>query len=137
MIHVSWVLVRRTGSGRALADRLAGAVCGIPMPDAIMVAILAGVSEELLFRGCLWFLIQSLLGPWVALAATSMLFAAVHGAFRKGYGLWGLFALGGGLVSGVLLILTGNLVAPIAMHVLTDAVNLPLLVRHARPCDDR
>lgn len=128
LILVSWLLVSFTTSGRRMASVLASAVTGLTPAGAIVLAVMAGISEELVFRGVLWSLVESVSGRWWALGITSVLFAAVHGVFRRGFSHWGLFALAGGLAAGLLFILTGSLAAPVVMHVIVDVVNLPVLV---------
>lgn len=129
VVAVSWLLATRTQSGRRLSKTLADAAGAIKTFDAILLAVMAGVSEELFFRGALWALVDSFLGQWSALAVTSLLFGAVHGAFRKGYILWSGFALAAGVLCGILLMVTGNLLASVVMHIVIDAVNLPFLIR--------
>ncbi|HOA13179.1 MAG TPA: CPBP family intramembrane metalloprotease [Myxococcota bacterium] len=128
LIIASWLLVFFSASGRRMASVLASATKELSPAGALVLAVMAGVSEELVFRGALWSLVESMVGRWWAFGVTSVLFAAVHGLFRRGLVLWGLFALAGGLAAGGLYMMTGSLVAPVAMHVIVDAVNLPALV---------
>jgi membrane protease YdiL (CAAX protease family) len=80
-----------------------------------IVSILAGLGEELLFRGAL----QPLIGWFGA----SIVFGGVHVAGRGfiGYGLWAAFigALFGGLMEW-----TGGLTAPVVAHAVYDAAAL-------------
>src|SRR5262245_23984389 len=73
----------------------------------VFVSALAGVGEELLFRG--------VLQPLVGLAAASVLFGAVHVGGREyvGYGLWAACI---GLFMGWLTMMTGGLTAAIVAH---------------------
>lgn len=130
-VGVSWLVVRRTESGGDLARLLAGSVAGLRLPEALVLALGAGIAEEAVFRGALWTLIASLWGDGVALALTSVAFGAVHGGFSSRMRTWSLFALGVGAALGGLRWATGGILAPIVAHVLIDAINLPLLARQA------
>jgi len=90
-----------------------------------MVALLAGVGEELLFRGAL----QTKLGEWTTpltgLAITSFLFGLAH-ALSK---LYFLFAVAVGAFLGWLTWKYDDLVAPMVAHALYDFVALTYLSR--------
>jgi membrane protease YdiL (CAAX protease family) len=129
IIVVARVIVLYTNAGRRLAISQGEALSGVSFFSGQVLAVLAGVAEELVFRGALWSLFSSFSGPWVALVVTSLLFGAVHGSFRRGYLLWSSMAAVSGIVAGLLLICSGNLLAPIMMHVLVDAVDIPLMKR--------
>jgi uncharacterized protein len=80
-----------------------------------MVSVLAGIAEELLFRGVLqWF---------VGLPAASLIFGAVHVGGRSfiGYGAWAACI---GALFGGLMVMTGGLLAPIVAHAVYDALAL-------------
>ncbi len=76
--------------------------------EKIYISVLAGVSEELLFRGCLQ--------PLVGIAVASVIFGALH-AFTFSYFL---LATTIGAYLGVLLQWSGNLFVPMAVHALYD-----------------
>jgi membrane protease YdiL (CAAX protease family) len=99
-------------------------------PDAsagqfALVAALAGVGEELLFRGAL----QTKLGDWttpvVGLVLTSILFGLAHALSR----LYLAFAVVVGLYLGWLALQYHDLVAPMIAHGLYDFVALVYLSR--------
>ena len=81
----------------------------------VVISALAGAAEELLFRG--------VLQPLAGLPAASVVFGAVHVGGRSllGYGLWAA-CIGG--VFGVLMVMTGGLLAPIVAHAVYDALAL-------------
>jgi membrane protease YdiL (CAAX protease family) len=81
----------------------------------IVISILAGLGEELLFRG--------ILQPLVGLPLASLIFGAVHVGGRGfvGYGVWA--ACIGGLF-GWLMVETEGLLAPIVAHAVYDALAL-------------
>jgi len=84
---------------------------------ALLLGLVAGIPEEILFRGA----IQPLLG----LILTSLLFGALH-AVSPAYFAYASLA---GLLLGQLAIWRGGLWAPVAAHVAIDALMLSLLVR--------
>lgn len=90
-----------------------------------MVALLAGVGEELLFRGVL----QTLLGWWttpvIGLLITSLLFGAAH-ALSK---LYFVLAAAIGLCFGWMTLYYNDLVAPMVAHSVYDFVALMYLSR--------
>ncbi len=80
---------------------------------------LQAIGEEYAFRGYLMQAFGSLLGPWVALVATSVLFALAHGA--QNFPLFfDRFAFG--MIAGTTVILLGGLEAGIALHVVNNLV---------------
>ena len=84
--------------------------------EKIYISLLAGISEELFFRGCLQ--------PLVGIAAASVIFGALH-AFTFSYFL---LATAIGIYLGVLLQYSGNLFVPMAVHALYDVFALNLMV---------
>ena len=81
----------------------------------VVVSLLAGLAEEMLFRG--------VLQPLVGLPAASLIFGAVHVGGRGfvGYGLWAACI---GALFGWLMVVTGGLLAPIVAHAVYDALAL-------------
>ena len=61
----------------------------------------------------------------------SILFGACHFLPRRELALWSVYAVAMGFAFGWLFEATGHLLAPIAAHVLVNAVNLPRLARRA------
>lgn len=113
--------MERTVPGvKALSDRFATLLAGATLGDAILLAGLSSVGEELLFRGCL----QEAWGFWPA----TVLFAVVHSGPERVYLWWTASALVFGLGLGVLYE-NGGLLGPIAMHFGINVVNITLLGR--------
>jgi uncharacterized protein len=81
----------------------------------VLVSLLAGMGEELLFRG--------VLQPLAGMPAASAIFGAVHVGGRGflGYGLWAACI---GALFGWLMVATGGLLAPIVAHAVYDALAL-------------
>lgn len=106
------------------ARTLSLAIGPLSRKDAILLAIFSGVAEELLFRGALWEHLDGIVG-------TSLLFALVHVVPRRK--LWGypVFALGAGLLFGLLRGGTDSVLPCMLAHVTVNALNLVYLAdRH-------
>jgi membrane protease YdiL (CAAX protease family) len=84
------------------------------------LSALAGLGEEMLFRGVVQPAIAGLFdpswGPWLGLAGASLLFGLAH-AVTRAYVV--LAALVGAYLGGLWL-LTGNLLVPVVAHALYD-----------------
>jgi membrane protease YdiL (CAAX protease family) len=83
----------------------------------ILVLLLGPVVEELVFRGFLYPLLARALGPWLAIVATAIPFALLHGAQNEW--TWQLLVPIGvaGVVFGAVRYLTGSTVAAMLVHV--------------------
>lgn len=115
-------------------DVLLPLFAGSSLAAVALVAALAGLGEEMLFRGVLQPAIAGLVagppGVWLGLLGASLLFGLAHAVTRMYVVLAGLV----GVYLGGLWLLTGNLVAPIVAHGLYDFVAiLWLLHRSSRP----
>lgn len=110
-------------------------------PELIMVSLCAGIGEELLFRGWLMYWIADSLerlgltggndvplSIWIALVISSLVFGLFHPITK----LYIFLAALMGLYFGGLLLLTGNLLVPIAAHATYDALQLILTARNER-----
>jgi hypothetical protein len=97
--------------------------------DLALVALAAGIGEEMLFRGLLQHGLAHWLAPpwgiWLALAIASAAFGCAHMLSATYAVLAGLI----GLYLGLLLIWTGSLLAPAVAHGLYDFIALLYLVR--------
>jgi membrane protease YdiL (CAAX protease family) len=93
------------------------------------VAVLAGVGEELLFRGSLQTAIGQWTTPVIGLVITSVLFGVAH-ALSK---LYFLFAVVVGAFLGWMTLRYNDLAAPMIAHGLYDFLALAYLARQKRP----
>jgi membrane protease YdiL (CAAX protease family) len=93
-----------------------------------MVAALAGVGEELLFRGVLQTKLSEWTTPAIGLVLASLLFGLAH-ALSK---LYFAFAVAVGLFLGWLTLAYNDLVAPMVAHGLYDFLALVYLLRSSR-----
>ena len=82
-----------------------------------LMAIGAGLSEELLVRGFVLGLVERWAGSLAALALTAVLFGGLHFA-NSGAGIWPVAALmiGPGFALGAAYLATGRLWLPIGLH---------------------
>lgn len=85
---------------------------------ALLLSILGATLEEILFRGLLFRLSETLIGTWGALAFTALFFGAAH-AFNKGatMGSTVAIALEAGVLLGAAYAATGRLWLPIGLHI--------------------
>jgi len=120
IVLLSNVLTQFTAWGENLARSMARALGPISTPDCLLLAFASGLAEELFFRGALQ--------PRVGLVVASLLFGIVHFIPRREFLPWTGFALIVGFAFGALYAATGNLLAPVAAHVVINGINLPLLV---------
>jgi membrane protease YdiL (CAAX protease family) len=88
-----------------------------PLAGGLLLALLAAILEEIVFRGFLFRLSAKLLGTWGALALTSALFGAAH-SFNRGatVGSSVAIALEAGVLLGAAYALTQRLWLPIGLH---------------------
>jgi membrane protease YdiL (CAAX protease family) len=93
--------------------------------ELALLAALAGLGEEALFRGVLQAVLARTLAAWAAVAVTSAVFGLLHA-------LTPTYALFAGLLSaylGVVWLHTGNLLVVVVAHGLYDFVALLYLAR--------
>jgi len=98
------------------------------VPQFAMVALLAGVSEELLFRGVIQYLLAHWTTPVTGLALASLLFGLAHALSKLYFVLATLI----GLCFGWLVFRYNDLVAPMVAHSLYDFAALVYLSRLAK-----
>jgi CAAX protease family protein len=116
------VFYRLSPTLRELSDELAPRLIdGARTRDLILVAVMSGVGEEVLFRGALQ--------PELGLVATSLLFGALHVGPDRRYLVWTVWAVGAGFLFGFLYVWTGGILAPATAHVLHNAATLLLWKR--------
>jgi uncharacterized protein len=100
--------------------------CGIL--QLAMISIVAGIGEELLFRGVVQPLLIDWLGMITGLVAASVIFGLMH-AITPTYAL---LATAVGAYLGWLTLFTGGVIAPMVAHALYDFVALIFLTRPQR-----
>ena len=99
---------------------------GSSLGEMLVIATLAGIGEEFLFRGAIQRGVEQWSGsPWAGLAIGSVLFGLVHPVSTTYVVLAALI----GVYLGWLLIATDNLFVPIVAHAAYDFAALVYLVR--------
>src|SRR4051795_3797697 len=103
---------------------------GIGPGGLALLAALAGLGEEALFRGVAQPWLAGMLSPWPAVALTGLAFGLLHPVSLAYSVLAGL----AGAYFGALVVLSGNLLVPVVAHAGYDLVALLVLVR-MKPID--
>ncbi len=103
-----------------LLDTLGPSLAACRWYDLLLLGAVAGISEELLFRG--------VLQPQLGLAASNVFFGLAHSISP----LYAVLAGGMGLYLGWLLDATGNVLAPIVTHGLYDFLAFVVVARDYR-----
>ena len=132
LLGLAWMLGSSLDPIRRLValvvDHLGPLLAAHSAGELAVLAAMAGIAEEVLFRG----VIQPGLTQWLtsgaALLVTSGLFGLVHFASRAYAG----FAAGMGLYLGTLLLMVDSLLAPIITHSLYDFAALVYVARRYR-----
>jgi membrane protease YdiL (CAAX protease family) len=91
--------------------------------DLALVAALAGLGEEALFRGAIQTALAGHLPVWAAVAVTAVVFGLAH-FLSPAYAVLATII---GAYLGWLFVLSGNLLAPVVAHALYDLVALTVL----------
>ncbi|MBJ6139012.1 CPBP family intramembrane glutamic endopeptidase [Marinobacter litoralis] len=95
-------------------------------PALVLLSLLAGVGEELLFRGAVqgWLLQNT--GPWTSVIAASLLFGLVHYVSLTYF----IMATGLGLILGAGYQLSGSLAMVMVWHAIYDILALYFLLNY-------
>ena len=109
-------------------DHLGPLLAAHSMAGLAALAAMAGIAEEILFRGVIQPGLAHRLSEAWALLATSVLFGLVHFASRAYAG----FAAAMGLYLGALLLVVDSLLAPMIAHGLYDFAALVYVARRYR-----
>jgi membrane protease YdiL (CAAX protease family) len=109
---------------RTVETKIAPLFAGSTPPQLAVVALLAGIGEEAVFRGVLQPWLDTRLPGFAALALASALFGVAHWLTST----YALLATLVGLYLGWLVIASGNLLVPIVAHALYDLIALSMLV---------
>ncbi len=96
--------------------------------ELVLISVVAGVGEELLFRGVIQTTLSEWFGPWGGLLAASVVFGLGHMVTPAYAALAGLI----GLYLGTLSMVFGNLLLVVVVHSLYDFVALVYLVKRQK-----
>lgn len=133
LLGLWWMLTTGWGPVRRLVEfvveQLGPLLAGCSAVELAALAAVAGIGEEVLFRGVIQAGLARLLPVGLALVVASALFGLVHFATRAYALLAGIM----GLYLGVLFLVQGSLLAPILTHALYDFVALVYVARLRRP----
>jgi membrane protease YdiL (CAAX protease family) len=91
----------------------------------VLLSLVAGVGEEVLFRGVIQAGLAERVPAWVAVGVASLLFGAAHWLTAS----YAVLAALIGVYLGVLFLVTDNLLVPAVTHALYDIAALSILVR--------
>jgi len=110
---------------REIADELAPRlVDGVSRRDLLLLSLFSGVGEEALFRGAVQ--------PEFGIVVASIVFGLVHVGPDRRYLVWTAWAVLAGFLFGVLYVVTGGLLAPVAAHVLHNTATFFIWKRSRR-----
>jgi CAAX protease family protein len=114
-----YIKVAGPHASSAVGAAFAGARAGLPVAAVVflVVVIVGPFCEEIVYRGLLWGAVERRWGRWVALVATTVVFALAHLEFTR-FALLLVVAIPIALAR----LYSGNLTAAIVAHQLT---NLP------------
>jgi uncharacterized protein len=113
------------GMFRAVEELLLPALRGWSWGQLVLVSLLAGLGEELLFRGVMLAALVPWIGLYAALALSSVIFGAIHAITR----MYVLYATLMGLYLAILWLATDNLAIPIVAHATYDFAALAWFLR--------
>jgi uncharacterized protein len=104
-----------------LTPYLAGASAG----GIVLLSLMAGIGEEVLFRGVIQAGLAERLPTWLALGIAALLFGVAHWLTMT----YAVLAALIGAYLGMLFLVTDNLLVPAVTHALYDVAALSILVR--------
>jgi CAAX protease family protein len=122
-LRTEWGPMRRLV--RLIEEQLTPYMAGASAGGIVLLSLLAGFGEEVLFRGVIQAGLAERLPAWLAVGAAALLFGVAHWLTMS----YAAFATLIGIYLGVLFLVTGNLLVPIVTHALYDVVALSVLVR--------
>jgi membrane protease YdiL (CAAX protease family) len=117
---VRWPVGPVAGIRKFSLEVLCPVLAPCTVADLAAISLLAGLGEEMLFRGTLQAKFVHRFDPWAGLAMASLLFGLLH-AVTPAYAI---FATLLGAYLGWLWQVNGNILVPITVHALYDFVAL-------------
>jgi membrane protease YdiL (CAAX protease family) len=93
--------------------------------DLALISLLAGLGEEMLFRGVLQAALTDWLGPWPGIIGAGVVFGVLH-LLTPAYGLLATLM---GIYLGGAWLAADNLLTPVTAHAVYDFIALVWLVR--------
>jgi CAAX protease family protein len=123
MLTTGWSPIRRLVT--LVTEQIGPALAGCSVAELALLALAAGGSEEVLFRGVIQTGLGRAVPAWLALIVASAAFGLVHFASRAYAVVAGVI----GIYLGALFLVQGSLLAPIITHALYDFVALLYVAR--------
>ena len=120
-LHSEWGPMRRLI--REVDETIAPYFARASTLALLTIALLAGLGEELLFRGVIQAFLLDLTGTAIALIVTSLVFGLLHLITPT----YAFLAAAFGLYLGGLMLATGDILVPIVAHAVYDVVALGFL----------
>lgn len=125
LLSGGWEISRRQlRQPRVIEQHFAEILGPMTTSDALVLALLSALAEELFFRGAM----QDALG----LLPAAVLFALLHLGPGREFRLWTLFAAIAGLVLGTLMMWRDALLAPIVAHAMVNGIGLSRLAASSK-----
>jgi uncharacterized protein len=132
LVGLAWMLASTSSPIRKLVtfvvEQIGPLLAPLSWVELALLATIAGLSEEILFRGVIQEALTEWLSPVGALLTTALLFGLVHFASPT----YAVFAGAMGVYLGLLFLTQGNLLTPIVTHSLYDFVALIAVARRYR-----
>lgn len=132
LLGLRWTVTTRLSPVRRLVDlvveQLGPVLASRSAAELALIATLAGLAEEILFRGIVQMGLTRVLPDGAALVVASAAFGLAHFVTPT----YAVLAALAGLYLGALYLIQGNLLVPIVAHTLYDFVALLYLVRRYR-----
>lgn len=117
-------MVRFAPGARRVEAELRARLGPIRRSEAVALAVVSALAEEVAFRGALQ--------TWLGWLPAAILFALAHWAPARHFRWWTLWALAGGLALGWVTLERGTLAAAIAAHLTANSWQLVRFALHAR-----
>jgi membrane protease YdiL (CAAX protease family) len=117
-------MVRFAPGARRVEAELRSRLGPIRRSEAVALAVVSALAEEVAFRGALQ--------TWLGWLPAAVLFALAHFAPPRHFRWWTLWALAGGLALGWVTLERGTLAAAIVAHITVNSWQLVRFALHAR-----
>jgi len=113
---------------KEIDEKIAPIFVNCKIIDLTVIALLAGIGEELFFRGWLQGALTNRFGVWLGILVASTIFGLAH-YLSISYAIYTFIT---GIYLGVIYQVTGNLYIVMAIHALYDFIALVYLVKKGR-----
>ena len=136
LIGLAWVLRSHwtplVAFRKAIDARVTPLFANCTLLDMVLISVLAGLGEEVLFRGFMQTTLAGVIGLWAAVVLTGIVFGLAHFITIT----YAVYATVIGVYLGLLLITFDNLLVPVLAHGVYDFLALGYLVYLRPPAPD-